>query len=896
MDFFSKLLDTNFMPHGHCYMWLPEILWLHVISDAAIALAYGSIPITLAVFVHKKKNMEFRGIFLLFSAFILCCGATHALEIYAVWEGAYRLTGTVKAVTAFVSVSTAFVLIRVLPDALALPTPSELRAANVRLAQETEDRLKAEAQLAKLEREKLFRNIVTSLSNGIVLVDPSGEVIMANQAAERIFGYDPETMVGGNLQNLVPEPFTNHHQQQVEAFFRDPNPKQMANGRELFGKRRDGSRVPLMIALTPLSWDGQELVLASIDDITERNRQRDALRRVHQRFDRAVLGASDGLWEWQVAEDKAWFSPQVNHLFGFPEEYQPESSLSFWLSRIHPDDKDSMNAELRRAKEEGTDFEKEHRIKTQDGRYRWFLAKAKNFFKGKAPVLSGSLTSIHQRKCAEAELETSKRFLDSIYDNVQQAIFVVDVAEKARYIFVAYNRMAEKASGIPSTQIIGKTILDMAPTYIPIEAAQGIQINYRTCFERKHAHQYTEMLPFQGKETWWLTNLTPQFDDSGEVVRIIGSASEITQLKKLENSLRDQEEYARKIIDYSLNGLYIFDLSASRNTFVNPSYTKLTGYSLEDLAHLDPDMMSLFHPDERELVSNHINRVLSAKMGESRHLEYRFRHKKGHWIWCYSSDTVFSVNKDGVPLEMIGTFLDITDMKKASERLKESNQELERFAFIASHDLREPLRKVSSFGNLLKKRFRAELPEKAQDYIDRMIGATSRMDHLVNDLLSLSRATTSAQRMERHDLNDILELVLNDLNHKIRLKNGRIEVDPLPSLHCDHSQMYQLFLNLIGNAVKYAREEVAPHIIVAAKQRDNLSWEISVQDNGVGFEEEYQEDIFGAFRRLHSRDEFEGSGIGLAICKKIVERHDGRIWAKGAPGSGATFTVNLPGA
>jgi signal transduction histidine kinase len=232
-----------------------------------------------------------------------------------------------------------------------------------------------------------------------------------------------------------------------------------------------------------------------------------------------------------------------------------------------------------------------------------------------------------------------------------------------------------------------------------------------------------------------------------------------------------------------------------------------------------------------------------------------------------------------------------------SNQLEKSNRELEQFAYIASHDLQEPLRKLKFFSEKLKKDYGTFVDEKGMEYLERMMNAASRMENLIKGLLQYSRVTTKAQPFEKVDLNEIMKGVMEDLEIRIHETGAEIKTEHLPVIEADPLQMRQLFQNLLGNAIKYKRENVQPVVTIHAKVKsnnDNNICEINIIDNGMGFDNKYKEQIFGLFKRLYGRDEYEGTGIGLAICKKIVEQHRGVISASGKAGEGATFCIVLP--
>ncbi|RYF72714.1 MAG: hypothetical protein EOO39_11670 [Cytophagaceae bacterium] len=254
------------------------------------------------------------------------------------------------------------------------------------------------------------------------------------------------------------------------------------------------------------------------------------------------------------------------------------------------------------------------------------------------------------------------------------------------------------------------------------------------------------------------------------------------------------------------------------------------------------------------------------------------------------------------------TFSDVSAAQRTQQQLRESNQSLEQFAGVASHDLQEPLRKVQSFGNLLAQQFGPQLGESGQNLIQRMQSASDRMSILIRDLLAYSRLTSQSEQNTSLDMTVLVTEVLTDLETRMADENAVVDVAPLPTIMGSALAMRQLMQNLIGNALKFSRPGVPPHVQVSAEQvqgrqlpgslpvpRVNAYWAIKVSDNGIGFDVRYKDQIFGAFQRLHNRNSsYSGTGIGLAIVKKVVDQHHGAIEAQSKIGEGSTFIVYLP--
>lgn len=288
-DLWGALVGTGFMPHGHCYRWDPLVLSLNVGSDALIALAYYSIPLSLARFAHRRPDLGVPWIAAAFVAFIFACGTTHVLAIWTVWQPAYGIEGVVKALTAVVSVATAIALVRILPTALALPSPATLEAANVALGAEVDRRRQAEER---------YRTLLESAPDGMVICDATGRITFANAQTEALFGIPRVELVGQSIETLIPEARRDAHVAHRTAFLREPRLRAMGEGLPLHGRRRDGTEFPVEISLSPLRTSDETLVTAAIRDITARRRAEQTVREYAVRLEalsRQLLTAQE--WE-----------------------------------------------------------------------------------------------------------------------------------------------------------------------------------------------------------------------------------------------------------------------------------------------------------------------------------------------------------------------------------------------------------------------------------------------------------------------------------------------------------------------------------------------------------------------------------------------------------------------
>ena len=295
-------------------------------------------------------------------------------------------------------------------------------------------------------------------------------------------------------------------------------------------------------------------------------------------------------------------------------------------------------------------------------------------------------------------------------------------------------------------------------------------------------------------------------------------------------------------------------------------------------------------PDQVDMVRGHIRRVLQT--GQPTGYEIRSSIAQGPEWYGVKLGPIRS-GEQVVGLTM--SLMDITDQKKVQQRLEQSNRELESFASVASHDLQEPLRKIQTFSDRLLATCADALGAEGRDYLERMNGAATRMRRLINDLLSFSRVSSKAQAFARVNLAEIAREALEDLEEDSKRAGATLTLGELPELEADPTQMRQLLQNLVSNALKFRRDDVAPVVSIRATLEPELRRvELRVEDNGIGFDEKYHDRIFNVFQRLHGRGKYEGTGIGLAICRRIAERHGGSIRARSTPGQGSTFIVSLP--
>jgi two-component system sensor kinase FixL len=511
-EFFRRLFSSDYMPHGGCYFWQPSLVWLHVVSDALIAIAYYSIPVTLYYVIHKRKDVRLRGLILMFAGFILACGTSHLLSIWNVWHSAYRVEGLVKGITAVISVATAIAAIRLTPVALKIATPEQVGQIGDSLREEiaarhlAEEKLRRHMEAELLASEDKLRSYFEAASQAILGVSRDGRISLVNRRTEEMFGYTRDELLGQVLEVLLPERFRGLHVSHRVGYFVEPRMRAMGEGLELAARRKDGTEFPIEIGLS--------------------------------------------------------------------------------------------------------------HVNTPDG-----------------PLAFGMVSDISERKKAADELQ------------------------------------------------------------------------------------------------------------------------------------------------------------------------------------------------------------------------------------------------------------------RVNEELRRSNTEMEQFAHVASHDLQEPLRMVTSYLQLVERRYSADLDDDGREFISFAVDGAKRMKALIKDLLEFSRAGTGVASLRPVAAAALLQNALENLKTAIDESGASISTDPMPTIMADPILLTQVFQNLIANAIKF-QKGVTPEVHISARSK-GPEWIFSVQDNGIGIEQNHLDRIFRIFERLHTNEAYSGSGIGLAITKKIVERHGGRIWVESQPGTGSTFYFSV---
>ena len=518
------------------------------------------------------------------------------------------------------------------------------------------------------------------------------------------------------------------------------------------------------------------------------------------------------------------------------------------------------------------------------------------------------------RKLAEEALLKAGALQDAIFNSANFS----SIATDAKGVIQIFNVGAERMLGYTAADVMNRITpadisdpqeviarakalsieleTSIAPGFeaLVFKASRGIEDIYELTYIRKDGSRFPAVV-----------SVTALRDPQGGIIGYLLIGTDNTARKQIEaeqlqlgQRLRDHQFYTRSLFEANIDALMTTDPSGII-TDINKPMEALTGCTRDEL--IGAPFKNYFTDQDRAEAG--IKLVLNKKKVTNYELTARDRDGK-ETVVSYNATTFY--DRDRRLQGVFAAARDVTDRKRVDEKLKlysdkleRSNRELQDFAQVASHDLQEPLRKILSFGDRLKTKAGESLDTDSRDYLQRMTSAAARMQTLITDLMEFSRVETMGQPFVQVDLGVIAREVSADLETRIEQAGGRVEVKELPTIDADPMQMRQLLQNLIGNSLKYYRAGVPPVVSVYSQKLDEEAsgrqlWQILVVDNGIGFDEKYLDRIFTVFQRLHVKGEYEGTGVGLAICRKIVDRHSGTITARSSPGKGSTFVVTLP--
>jgi PAS domain S-box-containing protein len=624
-------------------------------------------------------------------------------------------------------------------------------------------------------------------------------------------------------------------------------------------------------------------------DLEERKRKEAQLEEAERSYRELVESVPAVIYSAEPGSSGRWYyvSPRIESLTGYTaEEWIEDPDL--WYSRIHPEDRDEYIPAEEKAIAEGRQFHMEYRFKKRDGSIIWIRDESMNvasFDSGNRKIVQGFLIDVTARKEAEAKLRSNEVLLSTIIENIPFDFWVCD--ENGRYIL--QNPVSRRLAG----DLLGKTVEDLA---VP----PHILDDYRDKHKRALAGELirSEDRYERDGEFLYALHIAAPIRDEERVNGFIGIAVDITEQKRTQEALRDAELLYRTLVEQTTVALYRDSaLPGGPSIFITPQISNMIGYDPSEFTSRPDFWLSLLHPDDKERVMNVIDKIIST--GESVTCEYRLKARDGRWIWVRDEASLIKDN-EGYPLYVQGVYIDITNQKQMEAQrealiaeLEAKNAELERFTYTVSHDLKAPLITMGGFlGFLEQDALNGDMHRLRQD-IQRISEANLKMQRLLNELLELSRIGRIINAPEVIGFGQIVRDALSRVEN--RLKENQIEVKVgggLPTIRGDRLRLVEVVQNLVDNAAKFMGSQKRPLIEIGAKT-EGETHVFFVRDNGIGIDPKFHSKIFDLFNKLDPKA--EGSGIGLALVKRILEVHGGSIWVESEAGNGATFYFTLPG-
>ena len=516
-----------------------------------------------------------------------------------------------------------------------------------------------------------------------------------------------------------------------------------------------------------------------------------------------------------------------------------------------------------------------------DGWWFWHGLRLSGYFLTLFFILYRFFLNIRESRAAFAHLEKKHQETLALFDGIDDVVYVSD-PETHELLYV--NDCFEKIWG---KNVVGKKCYKVIHN---LDTPCSFCTNDIIIKEKPGACHVWE---FQNKVTaaWFRCADKAIQWRTGKPVRF-AMASDITHQKANQQALEQEKYFSDTLIDSLPGVFYMFDQTGQFSRW-NQNLESITGYSREELAGMTS--FDLFKGQDLTEIQKRVEQVFESGSAMS---EAFFTTRTGERIPFLFSGRL--IEHAGSPY-LMGVGVDITDRKafedelvKTNEELKRSNQALQQFAYVASHDLQEPLLMVSSYTQLIAERYRDRLDEKGEKFIHYAVDGAIRMQKLIQDLLTFSRINTHGNPFAEVDVNALIHEALENLTAATRDSGGEVTFDPLPTVMGDKTQLGQVLQNLIGNALKF-KADTPPRIHISSKREQDV-WQLSITDNGIGIDPQYADKIFIIFQRLHTREAYPGTGIGLALTKQIINRHGGDIWFDSEPGRGATFHFTLPAA
>jgi len=763
------------------------------------------------------------------------------------------------------------------------------------------ERKKAEVELS--EKDKQFRALIENITDLISLVDENGKIIYASPSVTKILGYDPDNYIGRNIFEFI----SDEDKPTADLLFKDVLTEEgkIVNNVQFRFKHSDGHWMWHEATAHNLINDPTiGAIVFNYRDITERKKAEKEILIQKSYFQQLFENSPEGIVVLDNQDRILNANKGFERMFQFSAEEIKGKTLN---DIIVPESMLEQATQMTLFVIKGEIIHRETERKRKDGSTVDVSVLAYPITLEKNQIgVYGIYSDITERKETEKALRNSEEryraFVKQSTEGIWRFEFLEPVSTKLpideqvknifRYGYLAecndvFAKMYgyEAAADIAGARI-GELLIESEPRnidYIRRSIMNGYKIDNIESIERDK----------DGNTKIFVNNLVG-IVESDSLVRIWGSQRDITESKKAQEEL-SKTQFRLATLLKNLQDVVLYETGGGKE-FMSENVYEMLGYNAEMFNNRD-FFKTITHPgDWKSIVEKTKEWNRGGSLGVL-NLEFRVRRSDGRYIWV--EDHMIKVRNNG-DSHMAGVLINITEhktteekLKQLAEKLSQSNKELEQFAYVASHDLQEPLRMVASYIQLLQRRYKGSISAEADEFINYSVDGVVRMKTLINDLLAYSRVNTKDAPLEDVDVNKIVAQNLKNLAASIQETGAQINYENLPVVKANTLQINQLFQNLISNAIKFRKPDVSPIVNITAKHAGD-EWLFTVSDNGIGIDKEFSDKIFIIFQRLHNNSEYPGTGIGLAICKKIVEKLGGHLWVESEPGRGSTFTFTIP--
>ena len=757
--------------------------------------------------------------------------------------------------------------------------PTEIQCVGIDIS----DRKKAEEALK--ESNTRYEYVLKATSDAIWDWDLETNVIYHGDGFKALFGYETKKTLNG-FDSLA----KNLHPDDQDGVITNLTTTLEGNethwAYEYRYLKSDGSFACVMdkaLIIRDARGKAQKMV-GAMADITER-------KTLQELLDKSNRLARIGSWEIDVLKGTVYWSSITKEIREADPDFEPDLNMGMHYFK-EGNDRDIIKMRVKECIDHGTPWDEDLQILTQKGNLKWIRTIGEaEIVNGKCLKVYGSFQDIDDKKRADIQVMRLYEEKNTILESIGDGFFTVD----KNWVVTYWNQQAEKMLLVPRGEVVSKQLWDVFP-----ESTESASYkNYFKAFNTKKIVHFEDFYGAPGR--WYEISAYPS--NNGLSVYF----KDISDRKKAEEAIRLSTELYTMVSKATNDSVWDWDLK--KNVVSRPGKTleSLFGYGSIAPEEVDSFWKTHVHPDDWKRITENRNLLLENPDENYWEDEYRFLKPDGKFAHVY--DRAYIIRDDQKKaVRMIGASKDFSKLKeneiqlkglneklqKWTRELSNSNAELEQFAYIASHDLQEPLRMITSFLILLEKKYGEALDEKGKQYIYYAVDGAKRMRQIILDLLEYSRLGRDAVMQEKVDLNEVVAEILVLYRKTIEEKKAVIKINKLPVITASTAPMRQVFQNLIGNALKYHNniDGTPPEVSISCKSTKN-QWAFAIKDNGIGIDAKYFEKIFIIFQRLYNKEEYSGTGMGLAIAKKIIESMGGKIWVVSEKEKGSTFFFTI---